>query len=258
MLKNMQDGLLPEDDPLVSLELFEGPLDLLIHLIKANEIEIMDLPMEFLTRQYLQTLRSMGKMELPVAGEYFVMAAELLRIKSLMLLPQGNQRSLTKEQLESDENGPDPRSALVAQLLEYQQLKKTAVALEQKWEEQALSYTCKRLGQKDDSPRPLKPFDRFALMGSYSAVLQKLLEKIAFGEITVDQFTVSQAIEHILGELDANQTISFTTLIEKNHKELGWQAALFVATLELTRLGEVTLQQDENFGEITLNKKLAV
>jgi len=254
----MQDGLLPEDDPLVSLELFEGPLDLLIHLIKANEIDIMDLPMELLTRQYLETLRAMGKMELPVAGEYFVMAAELLRVKSLMLLPRGNQRALSKEQLEDDSrgSGPDPRASLVSQLLEYQQLKNTAAELEKKWEAQALSYVCKRPGQKTgDQPRQIKPFDRFALMGSYSAVLQKLLEKIAYGEIAIDQFTVSHAIERILARLEADPELTLTKIIEENEKELGWMAALFVATLELTRLGEVELRQDDNFAEIYLSKK---
>jgi len=251
----MRDGLLPEDDPLVKLELFEGPLDLLIHLIKVNEVDIMDLPMEAITKQYLETLRQMGKMELPVAGEYFVMAAELLRIKSLMLLPGGGRSIANLSDVELDSaSGPDPRAELVKQLLEYQTLKTTAKALEAKWDEQALSYTCKRLTKGIEEERPLKPFDRFEMMGVFSGVVRRLMEKIAFGEIMLDNFTVSHAIEKILSRLDAEKEINLSVIIEENKGQLGWMAALFVATLELTRLGELALTQSEAFGEITLKR----
>ena len=253
----MSDRLLPEEDPLVSLEVFEGPLDLLLHLVRAHEINILDLPMETLTRQYLNTLRTMGKLELPLAGEYFVMAAELLRVKSLMLLPRSG--SATNEVLnlnEENATGPDPRAELVRQLLDYQRLKKNAAMLEEKIERQALSYPC--LKAAENAARPLKPFDRFELMGSYTTLVRRLLERVAVGEIMLDPYTVSQAIETILQELSIQPTKMLGDFLKETEGNLGRMAAIFVAVLELTRLGEIDLLQTESFGDVTLTKKSAV
>lgn len=292
-----QDSLLPEDDPIVALEIFEGPLDLLLHLIKVNEVNILDLPMELITHQYLTTLRAMGKMELPLAGEYFVMAADLLKIKSQMLLPRGgrmagtplNGAELPPGETGSDNpygaQGPDPRAELIRQLLDYQKLKANAALLEAKIDTQALSYPCLR--SSAPAERPLKAFDRFAIMGSYAVLMQRLMERVAIGEITLDTFTVSQAIEKILQALESTPTLSFSALLNMNGesfflptltpensfvdtsretsensskdnlpaRNLGWIAAMFIGILELTRLGEISLTQDEKFGDILMQRK---
>lgn len=251
----MRDGLLPKEDPMVSLEVFEGPLDLLLHLVRMNEVNILDLPMELVTRQYLATLRAMGKMELPLAGEYFVMAAELLKIKSQMLLPRaGTKVDLNSEEL-SHNVGRDPRAELVKQLLEYQELKKNSSLLEEKIEHQSLSYPCLQPLQAVE--RPLQALDRFALMGSYAGLLQRLFERIAVGEIALDTHTVAQAIETILAELKDSPRQAFTPLLQKGPQALSWLAAMFVALLELTRLGEIDLSQDDHLGEIFLQRKAA-
>lgn len=251
----MNDGLLPEEDPILSLEVFEGPLDLLLHLVKQSEVNILDLPMEALTRQYLATLRAMGKMELPLAGEYFVMAAELLKIKSQMLLPRGG--SVAGVKLNGEENstssGPDPRADLVRQLLEYQRLKQSCTLLEQKIDTQALSYAC--LKTAAPAARPLKQVERFELMGSYAVLMRRLLERIAVGEIMLDPHTVSDAIEFTLKILNEHPQQSFGGLLKRGPAAIGWMAAMFVALLELTRLGEIDIVQDEHCGEIILSRR---
>lgn len=238
---------------MVALEVFEGPLDLLLHLVKLNEVDILELPMELITRQYLETLKAMGKMELPLIGEYFVMAAELLRIKSQMLLPRESRAHTNEELKESAALGPDPRAELVRQLLEYQKLKKSGTLLEEKMHEQALSYPCFRAQMAPE--RPLRPFDRFELMSSYGALIRRLLERVAIGEIALDEYTVSQAIESILENLKATPTMEFSAILKTGPREIRWIAAMFVAILELARLGEIDLVQSESFGEISIEKK---
>ena len=253
----MDDGLLPEADPLIQLEVFEGPLDLLLHLVKMNEVDILDLPMELVTRQYLATLRAMGKMELPLAGEYFVMAAELLKIKSQMLLPH-TSRVIAVSSDEDSGRGPDPRAELVRQLLDYQQLKASAALLEQKIDAQALCYPC--LQASAPLARPLHAVDRFALMGSYSSLLQRLLERIAVGEIALDPHTVAEAIETILKSLPASgesSAQSFAALLKQGPSDLSWLAAMFIGLLELTRLGEIDIAQESLAGDILLSRRTA-
>ncbi len=252
MITPMDDGLLPSDDPILSLEIFEGPLDLLLHLVKLNEINILDLPMGPLTEQYLSTLKALGKMELPLAGEYFVMAAELLRIKSQMLLPRHLVRA-SSELLAEESRGPDPRAELIRQLLDYQKLKTQAEALDKAIETQSLSYPCLRASVELE--RPLKPFDRFEVMGCYGALMRRLLERVAIGEIALDPYTVSQAIEEILARFESAPSQSFAALLKSANSNLPRMAALFVAILELARLGEVDLSQSDNFTDITLSRK---
>jgi len=249
----MRDGLLPEEDPMVTLEIFEGPLDLLLHLVKINEVDIVELPMEIITRQYLETLKAMGKMELPIIGEYFVMAAELLKIKSQMLLPKETRAKIGDEVKETSHMGPDPRAELVRQLLEYQKLKANGALLEDKITAQSLSYPC--LKAQPMAERPLKPFDRFELMSSYGALVRRLLERVAIGEIALDPYTVSQAIEVILDTLKESPSINFIALLQGKKHELGWMAAMFVGLLELVRLGEIDVAQEGSFGEIIIEKK---
>ena len=249
----MRDGLLPEEDPMVTLEVFEGPLDLLLHLVKLNEVDILELPMELITRQYLETLRAMGKMDLPVIGEYFVMAAELLKIKSQMLLPRDSHSRVGSELKESSSMAPDPRTELVRQLLEYQKLKANGALLEKKIEDQALAYPCFKTPIALE--RPLKPFDRFELMSSYGALIRRLLERVAIGEIALEPYTISEAIETILNALKETPAINFLSLLKEKPGEFSWMAAMFVALLELTRLGEINISQTEGFSEITIERK---
>ncbi len=110
----------------VQLEIFEGPLDLLLHLIKKNEISITDIPIAAITEQYLATLEVMQSLNLDVAGEFLVMAATLVHIKSRMLLPAGDDTT------EDDEDGEDPREELIRRLLEYQRFKDAAEQLGQR------------------------------------------------------------------------------------------------------------------------------
>ena len=120
------DGILPAPDLPIRLDVFEGPLDLLLFLIRKNEIDIYDIPIEKVTQQYLEILRTQEKDNLELAGDFFVMAATLMYIKSRMLLPV---ESRPEEEVTAADEGQDPRWALVQQLIQYKRVKETAAII---------------------------------------------------------------------------------------------------------------------------------
>jgi segregation and condensation protein A len=242
----MQEALVPSNDFAIRLPAFEGPLDLLLYLIRRNEVDIYDIPIEHVTSQYIEILDSIENLELEVAGEFFVMAATLMYIKSRMLLPQQDQG--TNQDVEDDDI--DPRWELVQQLLEYKKFKEASSEIE----ELILNSNdlIARIGPKEAlqaAERPLKPVERVDLWNTFNQVLRRLAERITTGEINAEQVTVADRMEFILLRFKQKPNFLFSELFEAT-TTITTIVATFLAVLELTRLGEILIKQDRAFSDI--------
>ena len=243
-------------DQAIHLPVFEGPLDLLLFLIRRNEVDIYDIPIETVTRQYLEILRGMEALKLEVAGDFFVMAATLMQIKSRMLLPK-NERV---EQPEEEEEDIDPRWELVQQLIEYRKFKEAAEGLDALIEQATNLVFRDYIPAGEDLPaRPVRPTDRIELWNVFNHVLRRLAEKIVVGEIHADTVTVADRMEAILERLSRERRFRFTQLFEDDaHTTLVTIVASFLALLELSRLGQIALTQHKPFADIVCEATDAV
>jgi Uncharacterized conserved protein len=242
----MEEALVPSNDFAIRLPAFEGPLDLLLYLIRRNEVDIYDIPIQKVTQQYIEILGSMEHLDLEVAGEFFVMASTLMYIKSRMLLPKKDQG--TNEDVEDEDI--DPRWELVQQLLEYKKFKEAAAQIE----DLILNSNdlIARIGPKEALEaveRPLKPMDRVDLWNTFNQVLRRLAERITEGEINAEQITVSDRMEFILTRTRHEKNFLFSSLFEST-TTVTTIVATFLAILELTRLGKIRIQQDTAFADI--------
>ncbi len=231
----------------VKLPVFEGPLDLLLFLIKQSHIDVTNLPIAEITEQYLQYLGLMQILDLDIAGDFLVMAATLLQIKSKMLLPPD-------ENAVDEEEEPDPRAELVRKLLEYQQFKAAADRL-QDLEQQRLAVFTRMPpeGQGLEAEVVEEPFFEasiFDLLTALSQVLKKVPKEI-FHEIVQDEFTVEQMMAHLRAQMADEPRIEFSKLFEaaKNKLEV---ITTFLALLELIRQKFLVARQGEAFGEIVI------
>ncbi len=232
----------------VNLPIFEGPLDLLLFLIRKNEIDIYDIPIERITSQYLEILRSMEDLKLEVAGEFFVMAATLMQIKSRMLLPKDEQLPGLEEEGEEE---IDPRWELVQQLIEYRKFKDAAGRLSDLMDEaQNILFRDYLLKAEEKPERPLHPSDSITLWNTFNQVLRRLSEKIVVGQIHDETVTVSERMEDIMEEIKQRKSFRFTELIQGT-VSVHFVVSTFLALLELSRLDHIRLQQDKAFGDIT-------
>ena len=242
----MEEALIPNQDHTIRLPSFEGPLDLLLYLIQRNELDIYDIHIETVTDQYIEQLRSMEHLDLEIAGEFFVMAATLMYIKSRMLLPKKDQ---VCEPVTDDEM-IDPRWELVQQLVEYKNFKEAAAQIETL----VLNSNDRiaRMGPTDAVEaieRPLKPADRIELWNTFNLVLRRLAERITEGEISAEQVSVADRMEFILIQLKSRSSFLFSDLFE-SVTSLNTIVATFLAILELTRLGTIRIEQDQAFSDI--------
>jgi segregation and condensation protein A len=234
-----------EADYRIKLPVFEGPLDLLLFLIRKNELDIYDIPIEQVTRQYLEVIYAMKELSLEVAGEFFVMAATLMEIKSRMLLPK-HQQAVDPN---AEDDDLDPRWELVHQLLQYKKFKEAAGHLGQ------MSLDAQnmlaRLGSAfaPASERPLKHVDRIDLWNSFNLVLRRLAEKLVVGEIHAEQVTVADQMEYVLERIRTEKSFVFSQLFP-GKISLRRLVATFLAVLELTRLRKLRLEQTEAFTDI--------
>jgi segregation and condensation protein A len=234
-----------EADYRIKLPVFEGPLDLLLFLIRKNELDIYDIPIESVTRQYLEVLYAMKDLQLELAGEFFVMAATLMEIKSRMLLPK-HQQAFDPN---AEEDDLDPRWELVHQLIQYKKFKEASGRLgEMAVQAQDL---LARPGSAfaPASERPLQHVDRIELWNNFNLVLRRLAEKLVIGQIHAEQVTVSDQMEYILERIKTQSTFTFSSLFSTKIS-LRRLVATFLAMLELTRLRKLNLQQDEAFADI--------
>ena len=229
----------------VQLPVFEGPLDLLLFLIKKDELNIYDIPIAKITGQYLEYLEVMQLLDLEIAGEFLVMAATLMHIKSKMLLPNEEKEPL-------DEYQADPREELVKRLLEYKKFKEVAGDLKEMRLKQKSIFT--RLG-KPKEPAHISEDEYFEaslfdLITAFTKVL-KDVPKAAFHNVMKDEFTVSGKIHDIFHMLVDKTSIFFTDLF-KNAKTKTEIIAIFLAVLELVKLKEIAVVQKTHFDEIEI------
>lgn len=246
----MEEALIPSNDLAIRLPTFEGPLDLLLYLIRRNEVDIYDIPITRVTEQYIDILGSMEHLDLEVAGEFFVMASTLMYIKSRLLLPKKDQG--TNQDLEDE--SIDPRWELVQQLLEYRKFKEAAEEIQKLILNR--NDLIARIGPRDAIEaveRPLKPVDRVELWNTFNQVLRRLAERITEGEIHAEQVTVADRMELILKRIEREPSFLFSSLFEST-TTLTTIVASFLAILELTRLGKIHLQQDSSFADIRCSR----
>lgn len=230
----------------VKLEVFEGPLDLLLYLIKKEEVDIYDIPIERITHQYMEYLTLMQMLNLEVAGEFLVMAATLMYIKSRMLLPQDQQVTDT-----AADEGEDPRWELIRQLVEYKKFKDAALQLGQRQEQQANIFA-RRAGDlpvEAEAGVTLAEVSIFDLINAFNEVLKKASAREDFREIIEEKYTVSDKIEEILYTLRERSQMLFSELFAGavSRAEI---VVMFLALLELIRLKRLKVRQDRPFGEI--------
>jgi segregation and condensation protein A len=188
----------------------------------------------------------MEKLDLEVAGEFFVMAATLMYIKSRMLLPKKDQGRND----DSEDDDLDPRWELVQQLLEYKKFKEASAEIEQLIRNS--NDLIARIGPKEALEaveRPLKPVDRLDLWNTFNQVLRRLAERITEGEIHAEQVTVADRMEYVLLHLRERRSFLFSELFEST-TTLTTIVASFLAVLELTRLGKIKIEQDQAFADI--------
>jgi segregation and condensation protein A len=234
-----------DNDYKVKLDIFEGPLDLLLYLIKKDEIDIYDIPIERITRQYLEYLDAFKILDLDVAGDFVVMAANLIYIKSRSLLPKDMQPP------EEGAEETDPRWELVRQLIEYKKFKDAAAHLQMRELDQEGRFT--RLATEAEAPaeRPLEEVSIFDLINAFNTALKRITKPEDLREIFEENFTVSDKIDLIMKMTAARVALRFSELfaVVASRTEV---VVTFLALLELVRLKQVRAQQNQEFGEIEL------
>ncbi|MHB8519587.1 MAG: segregation and condensation protein A [Limisphaerales bacterium] len=232
----------------IQLEVFEGPLDLLLYLIKKEEVDIYDVNLTKIATQFVEYLELMQKLDLEIAGEFVVMAATLLYIKSRELLPVDQQVAM-----EAEDDGVDPKWELIRRLVEYKKFKEASGQLQVREAEQADIFP-RMPGQPDrtpESPPPRPEVSLFDLINAVSAILQRYQARDGRGEIYEDKWTVSGKIEELVQRLRLQSPIKFSALFTHatSRSEV---VATFLALLELIRLKRVTAVQPEPFHEIEI------
>jgi segregation and condensation protein A len=233
----------------IRLEVFEGPLDLLLHLIHRNEVSITDIPISLITSQYLETIELMKSLNLDVAGEYLVMAAYLTHIKSQMLLPP------TEEASEAGEAGQDPREELIAHLLEYKRYKDAAENL-----------AGLAILDRDEFVReaPDEPSEVNKSIQSLSVGLHELLEALKgvlsrtsrrdLIELEPERLQVKDKMNMILERLEDQPHVTFASLFQGDTSRLS-VLTTFLALLELVKLQLARVYQDAPFGTILISAR---
>jgi segregation and condensation protein A len=234
----------------IKLEIFEGPLDLLLYLVKKDHLNVYDIPIAQVTEQYLSYLELMRLLDLNIAGEFLVMAATLIQIKSKMLLPQDPQEVAREEQ-------EDPRLELARRLEEYQRFKEIAQGLRQMEESRQQVFRRPKVEPEipaDDGKEVYFEASIFDLISVFSKVLKDAPREL-FYEVVKDEFTIEEKIHQILHLLLEEPVVNLRALFEraKNKFEI---IVSFLAILELIRLKEIIVRQNKMFGdiEITRNK----
>ena len=240
----------------VALDVFEGPLDLLLHLVKKHELSILEIPIAFVTEKYLEYLDAMAALDIDVAGEYLLMAATLCHIKSRELLP-------TPPPLDDDdeaahtEGDVDPRADLVRRLLEYQKYKEAAEQLGQRpvvgrnvWSRGAPTEDAVGDGIDHEAQAPLAPFPVHKLIEAFDRVMRQAKLKVSH-DVLIDRLSVSQKIAELTDRLEAEGRFAFTSMfsflkegVERTLEEVRHEAVVtFLALLEMAKLSLITLTQ---------------
>lgn len=235
----------------IHLENFEGPLDLLLHLIKKNEVEISDIPIAAITAQYLGILDAMKTLNLDIAGEFLLMAATLLHIKSKMLLPR-----IVEDETEQEEE--DPRAELVRRLLEYQKYKEVSETLEAGplLGRDLFTRAAPEPEVLEEAETGFVAVGLFDLLAALRDVLEEKPEELVH-EVNLEQLSVTDRINAILTELRGRESIAFLDLFSDGIKR-SEVIVTFLALLELVKMHMVRFMQNTHYGTIWLFPAVAV
>jgi segregation and condensation protein A len=235
-----------ETDYKVKLDVFEGPLDLLLYLIKQDEIDIYDISLERITSQYLEYLQAFKELNIELAGEFIVMAANLIYLKSRSLLP------IEQQPPEEDAQEDDPRWELIRQLIEYKKFKEAAAELHQRELEQ------ERIFARDDAssletqePLRLGDVGIFQLINAFQTVIKRLEARQDVQEILGERFSVSEKIDAILSRVASGVPVRFSDLFGAAVSRVE-VVVTFLALLELIRLKQIRAFQKNIFEEIEI------
>jgi segregation and condensation protein A len=231
----------------VKFEVFEGPLDLLLYLIKKQEVDIYEVNLTRLATQFIEYIETMRLLDLEIAGEFLVMAATLMYIKSRELLPVDQQA-----QVEGEDEGEDPRWELIRQLVEYKKFKDAAAQLQVLEARQEDVFP--RIGGKPEfeaEPSARPEASIFDLVNAVNVILKRFGQREDLREIFEDKWTVSEKIEDLLRTLSERPSVRFSELFAgvTSRSEV---VVTFLALLELIRLKQLTALQREPFGEIEI------
>jgi segregation and condensation protein A len=238
------ESVLPEDAPQILLPLFEGPLDLLLYLIKREKIDIHDIPIAPITRQYMEYLDLMRELNLDVAGEFMVMAATLIHIKSKMLVP------IEPTEAQGEEEYVDPREELVRRLLEFQRYKEAAGVLHQQAQIRAAQWTRPEtvLPRFDDAGEEMLEAGLYDLIAAFKELLDRRKTLLAH-EVEAEGPPVEQRMEELLAMIREGESLEFLELFASLETK-NEMITTFLALLELIRLKQVRVYQRGMFGPI--------
>ena len=238
------ESVLPEDAPRITLPLFEGPLDLLLYLIKRDRIDIHDIPIAPITRRYMEYLDLMAELNLDVAGEFMVMAATLIHIKSKMLVP------IEPTEAEGDEESVDPREELVQRLLEFQRYKEAAGVLHQQAQIRAAQWTRPEtvLPRFDDAGEEMLEAGLYDLIAAFRELLERRKTLIAH-EVEDEGPPLEARMEELLAMLREGESLEFLELFAALETKAE-MIVTFLALLELVRLKRVRVYQRGMFAPI--------
>jgi segregation and condensation protein A len=234
----------------IKLDRFEGPLDLLLHLIKKSEVNIHDIPIATITAQYLDAIGLLQELNLDIAGEFLVMAATLIHIKSKMLLP----RPETAANVEGEEE--DPRDALVRRLLEHQKFKAAAGLLHEREQLRAAQWLrpdARVPELSGDEYEPELEVDLFTLLTAFQAVVQRAKQRPKM-VLPAEQLSMEARIDQLLARLSETQACGFEDLFADIEDRSGL-IVTFLALLEMIRLKLVRVFQSGSFGPIRVYKR---
>ena len=238
-----------KEDYKIELEIFEGPLDLLLYLIRKEELNIYDIPINRITEQYLAYLELMQMLDLNIAGEFVKMAATLMYIKSRTLLPPED-----REPDENEEPMEDPRLDLIRQLIEYKKFKEAADELRTREEEYSLTFsrTSEVELSVDLTERKLVEVSLFDLLSAFSTVLNRAMEKEDIQEIFEEEISISERIKLIVDTLRNSGKAIFENFFAEAASKIE-VIVTFLAMLELIRLKRIVAYQNRQFGEIEIS-----
>ena len=236
-------------DYVVSLDKFEGPLDLLLHLIKQSNIDIMDINLEDITKQYLDYIEKVRELNLDVASEYLVMAAELIELKSRSLLP--------KPEVLEDEYEEDPRQELIKKLIEYESYKNLTPELQELEANRGLYYSKEHsfnITGVDLNPDLNEMVDLDMLTNAFNLFLKKKeLEKPLQTKITTKEYSIHERSSEIRNILVKKDKVKFDELFTEYNKN--YVIVTFLSILVMAKNKEILIEQDNNFEELYISKR---
>lgn len=229
----------------VKINEFEGPLDLLLHLIKKSNIDIYDISLEEITNQYLDYINSMKELNLDIASEYLVMASELLEYKSKSLLP--------KKEIESDEYEEDPKETLIKKLIDYKKYKEITSAFKDLESIRSDIYTktpsnISEFGDKIINNDEVSVEDLIDAFKKF--INRKEFEKPLNTKITTKELSINERINSIRAILKNKKKVNFTDLFDKYSKS--YVVVTFLGILEMSKDNEIIIEQEDNFGNIVI------